>query len=67
MIAHILREFLPSRQDKLMPTGREGVFMGYNKHIISYYRLYASDIYITIVFSNVKFFEDIPGSFINNY
>jgi len=41
--------------------------MGYNKYITSYYRLYTLDIYIIIIFSNIKFFKDIPDSFINNY
>lgn len=67
VIAHISRESLPGRQDKLMPTGREGVFMGYDEHTTSHHRLYAPDMHTTIVSSNVKFFEDIPGSSINNY
>ena len=67
MIAHILREFLSSKQDKFMPIRREGVFMGYNKYIIFYYKLYISNIYITIISSNIKFFKDILDSSINNY
>ena len=41
--------------------------MGYNKYITFYYKLYIFNIYIIIIFSNVKFFKDILGSFINNY
>jgi len=67
MIVYILRESLFSKQDKLIFIRREGIFMGYNKHTISYYRLYISNIYIIIIFSNIKFFKDIPNSSINNY
>ena len=67
MIAHILRESFFDKQDKLILIKREKVFIGYNKHTISYYRLYILDIYIIIIFSNIKFFKDIPGSSINNY
>jgi len=41
--------------------------MGYNKHITFYYKLYIFNIYIIIVFSNIKFFKDIPDNSINNY
>jgi len=67
VIAYILKESFSGRQDKLMPIRREGIFIGYNKHTTFYYKLYISNIYITIIFSNIKFFEDIPGNFINNY
>jgi len=67
MIAYILRESFPDRQNKFMPIGKEGVFMGYNKYITFYYKLYISNIYIIIIFSNIKFFKDIPNNFINNY
>ena len=67
MIVYILREFLSSRQNKLMPIRREEIFIGYNKYTISYHKLYISNIYIIIIFSNIKFFKDIPNSSINNY
>jgi len=50
-----------------MSTKREKVFIEYNKHTTSYYKLYIFNIYITIIFNNVKFFKDIPSNFINNY
>ena len=67
MIVYILREFLSSRQNKLMPIRREEIFIGYNKYIIFYYKLYTFNIYIIIIFSNIKFFKDIPDNSINNY
>jgi len=67
MIAYILRESLPNKQDKLMSIKREGIFIRYNKYTTFYYRLYIPNIYITIIFNNVKFFKDIPDSSINNY
>ena len=67
VIAHISRESLPSKQNKLMPTKRERVFMGYNKHITSHYKLYISNIYIIIISNNIKFFKNIPDNSINNY
>ena len=50
-----------------MPTSREGIFIGYNKKTIAYYRVYALDLHKTIVLSNVRFFENTPGSLIENY
>jgi len=50
-----------------MPTKRERVFMGYNKHITSHYKLYISNIYIIIISNNIKFFKNIPDNSINNY
>ena len=41
--------------------------MGYNKNTIAYYRVYIPNIYTIIILSNVKFFKDLPGSFIKNY
>lgn len=67
VIAHVARESLPDRQDKLMPTGREGIFMGYDTKTTAHHRVYAPDLHRTIISSNVRFFEDIPGSSINNY
>ena len=67
VIAYITRASLPGRQDKLMPTKREGIFMEYDKNTIAYYIIYALNIYTTILLSNVRFFENIPGSTINNF
>ena len=67
VIAYVVRASLPGRQDKLMPTGREGIFMGYDEHTTTHYRVYAPDIHTTVISSNVKFFEDLPGSSIDNY
>jgi hypothetical protein len=50
-----------------MPTGRKGIFIGYNKHTTTHYYVYAPDIHTTIILSNVKFFKDLLGSLINNY
>jgi len=50
-----------------MPTGREGIFMGYNENTTAYYHVYAPDMYTTVVSSNVKFFKDLLGSSIDNY
>ena len=50
-----------------MLISREGIFIGYNENTIAYYRVYAPDIYTIIILSNIKFFEDLPGSFIKNY
>ena len=50
-----------------MPISRDGIFIGYNKNTIAYYRVYALNIYTTIISSNIKFFKDLPGSSIKNY
>ena len=50
-----------------MPISREGIFIGYNKNTIAYYRVYAPNIYTTIILSNIKFFKNLLGSFIKNY
>ena len=67
VIAHVARASLPGRQDKLMPTGREGIFMGYDDQTTAHHMIYAPDMHTTIPSSNVRFFEDIPGSSIDNY
>ena len=50
-----------------MPTGREGIFIGYNKNTTTYYHVYALNMYTIVILSNVKFFKDLLGSLINNY
>ena len=50
-----------------MPTGHKEIFIGYNKYTTAYYYVYAPNIYTTIILSNIKFFEDILESSINNY
>src|SRR6266487_6298818 len=67
VIAYVARASLLGRQDKFMPTGREGIFIGYNENTTAYYHVYAPDIYTTVISSNVKFFEDLLGSSIDNY
>jgi hypothetical protein len=67
VIAHVARESLPGRQDKFMPPGREGIFMGYDEHTTAHHKVYAPDMHTTIMSSNVRFFEDTPGSSIENY
>jgi hypothetical protein len=67
VIAHVSRASLPGRQDKYMPSGREGIFMGYDENTTAHYRVYAPDMHTTVISSNVTFFEDLPGSSIDNY
>ncbi len=67
VIAHITRASLLGRQDKFMPIGREGIFIGYDKNTTAYYYVYTPDIHTTVISSNVKFFKDLLGSLINNY
>jgi hypothetical protein len=67
VIAHVTRASLPGRQDRLMPTGREGIFMGYDENTTAHHMIYAPDMHTTIPSSNVRFFEDIPGSAIDNF
>jgi Reverse transcriptase (RNA-dependent DNA polymerase) len=67
VIAHVARDSLPDRRDKFMPTGREGIFVGYDEQTTAHHRIYAPDMHTTIVSSNIQFFEDIPGSSIENY
>ena len=67
VIAHVARESNIDRHDKLMPTGREGIFMGYDEKTTAHHRVYAPDLHKTIVSSNVRFFENTPGSSIENY
>jgi hypothetical protein len=58
---------MPKKVDKLMFLGKEGIFIGYDKQTISYYRSYAPYIYKTIISSNMDFFKNTPGSAIRNY
>ena len=67
VIAYVTRASLLGRQDKFMPIGCEGIFIGYNKNTTAYYRVYAPNIHTTVILSNVKFFEDLLGSLIDNY
>ena len=67
VIAYITRASLPGRQDKLMLTRRESIFIKYNKNTITYYIIYAPNMHTTILSSNVRFFKDISGSTINNF
>ena len=41
--------------------------MGYDENTTAHYRVYAPDMHTTVISSNVKFFEDLPGSSIDNY
>ena len=50
-----------------MLISREGIFIGYNKNTIAYYKVYTPNIYTIIISSNIKFFKDLLGSFIKNY
>jgi hypothetical protein len=61
------KKSIPERADKLIPLGRKGIFINYDKQITSYYKVYAPDIYKTIISSNMDFFENTPGSTIGNY
>ncbi len=67
MITYVIRASLLGRQDKFMPIGREGIFIGYDKNTTAYYCVYAPDIYTTVISSNVQFFKDLLGSSIDNY
>ena len=50
-----------------MPIRREGIFIGYDENTTAYYLVYAPDMHTTVILSNVKFFEDLLGSLIDNY
>jgi hypothetical protein len=63
----VLKESIPERADKLISLGREGIFIGYDKQTILYYRIYTLDIHKTIISSNVDFFENTPRNTIRNY
>ncbi|KAI1004161.1 hypothetical protein K3495_g4052 [Podosphaera aphanis] len=67
VITQVPRASLPGRKDKFMPSGREGIFMGYSDDTTTHYRIYAPDMHTTITSSNVIFFEDIPGRSIANF
>ena len=67
IITYVVCAFLLGRQDKFMPIGYKGIFMSYNKYTTIYYYVYISDMYTTMISSNIKFFEDLLGSSINNY
>ncbi|KAI6250546.1 hypothetical protein HI914_01183 [Erysiphe necator] len=67
VITHVSRSSLPGRKDKFMPSGREGIFMGYSEDTKAHYRVYAPDMHTTIISSNVIFFEDVPGRAIANF
>ena len=41
--------------------------MSYNENTIAYYMIYTSNIYTIILLSNIRFFENIPRSTINNF
>jgi hypothetical protein len=63
----MLKELIPEKTNKLIPPGKERIFISYNKQTTSYYRIYALDIHKTIISSNIDFFENIPRSTIRNY
>lgn len=67
VVASIDRKSIPGRADKLMPVGREGIFMGCNENTNALHRIYAPDMHTTITSSSVKFYEDIPGGSIENF
>jgi hypothetical protein len=46
---------------------REGIFIGYNKYIIIYYRIYTPDIYKIIILNNINFYKNILRNLIKNY
>lgn len=66
-IMHVARDSLPGRQDKLMPTGGEGIFVGYDAATTRHHRIYRPDLHRTVISSSVRFFEDTPGSQIADY
>ena len=41
--------------------------MSYDKYTTAYYYVYTPNMYTTMISSNIKFFEDLLGSLINNY
>jgi hypothetical protein len=63
----MLKESIPKKANKLIPLGREGIFISYNKQITLYYRIYTLDIHKTIISSNMDFFENTPRNIIKNY
>ena len=67
VIAHVTRSSLLGRQDKFMPSGREGIFTGYDDYTTAHYRVYAPNMHTIVISSNVTFFKDLLGSSINNY
>src|SRR6266536_5487429 len=67
VITYVTRASLLGRQDKFMPTGREGIFIGYNENTTAYYCVYTPNMHTTVILSNVKFFKDLLGSLIDNY
>lgn len=50
-----------TRQDKLMPVGREAVLMGFDPETTKQYRIYAPDLGRCIKSSSVNFDEDTKG------
>ena len=67
VICHVSLKAMPGRSDKFMPPGYEGIMMGYDEHTTAHHRVYVPVRHETIVSSNVKFFEDLPGSTIADY
>jgi len=64
-ISYVSPKSVPSENDKndtkLIPRGREGVFMGYIKGTEKQFKIYAPDLGRITVASTIKFYEDTPG------
>lgn len=67
--SHVSREELPKtgRTDKLMPVGRDCVFMGYDWNTTKHYRVYAPDLHRTTISSSVDFDESVKGGTIPDF
>ncbi|EKD12542.1 retrotransposon protein, putative, Ty1-copia sub-class [Drepanopeziza brunnea f. sp. 'multigermtubi' MB_m1] len=69
VIAYVPRESLlaKTRKDKLMPSGREGIFIGYDENTTSYYKVYIPEMHSTTISSNVELsdgtFKESDGTY----
>lgn len=68
-ISYVSPKSVPKENDKhetkLIPRGREGVFMGYVKGTAKQFKIYAPDLGRITVASTVKFYENAPGGTLN--
>ena len=54
-----------SRHDKLVPTGRRGVFMGYSSHTTKHFKAYSPDLGRVHRSSRMKIDENVKGGTID--
>lgn len=48
--------------DKLLPRGRDAIFIGYENETTKEWKMWALDLRLVIVVKRAEFFEDMKGT-----